>query len=186
VFTVQITWNLGSTYRRWSISITSLTILPVNLRVTQRVKEKTDRRDSIVHGSAAAAYQDAVVSVSEIIMWCDVSQVSFARGSARIALSHTPFGRPFFPQPSIPSFVRARTPPCAFLFFGVNDTRAAFPRSTCRSRRADYVIARARSRPRSRAARLLERSNDCKKPIRVFAVRTLVFLITMSSSTAGE
>ncbi|KYM77168.1 hypothetical protein ALC53_12463 [Atta colombica] len=27
-----------------------------------------------VRGSAAAAYQDAVVSVSEIIMWCDVSQ----------------------------------------------------------------------------------------------------------------
>lgn len=157
----------------------------MNLRVTQRVKEKTDRRDSIVRGSAAAAYQDAVVSVSEIIMWCDVSQVSFARGSARIALSHTPFGRPFFPQPSIPSFVHTRTPPCAFLFFGVNDTHAAFPRSTCRSRRAGYAIARARARARApldswRGAAIV------RNRLEYFAVRTLVFLITMSPSTVGE
>ncbi|TGZ39345.1 Uncharacterized protein DBV15_09812 [Temnothorax longispinosus] len=75
VFTAKVTWNFGSTSCRWSIS-DFLSILSTNLQVTRRVKEKTDRRGSTVRGSAAAAaaYQDAVVSVSEIIMWCDVSQ----------------------------------------------------------------------------------------------------------------
>jgi len=85
--TAEVTWNFGSTYRRWSVPATFLSVLTTNLQVTRRAKEKTDRRGSTVRGSAAAAYQDAVVSVSEIIMWCDVSQVSFARGSARIVLS---------------------------------------------------------------------------------------------------
>lgn len=126
VFTAEVTWNFGSTYCCSSISVTFLSVLSVNLRITRRAKEETDRRGSTVRGSAAAAYQDAVVSVSEIIMWCDVSQVSFARGSARIALSYSHTRRfaaiLFSHNPLSPPSSVFALPSCTFSFFGVYDT----------------------------------------------------------------
>lgn len=78
-------------------------------------------------------------------MWCDVSQVSFARGTAHTALSFSlaiylrlslcysrTFTRPLavlFSHNPLPLLARARVPSrCAFPSFGVCDTRAAFPR----------------------------------------------------------
>jgi len=129
LYRAEVTWNFGSAYRR--VRFNSFVFFVSN-RVTRRTKE-TDRHGNTVCGSAAvAAYQDAVVSVSEIIMWCDVSQVSVSRAVPRasvLACSRTrSAARPFFSQPPIPSLAPSRTPPCAFPSFGVYDTRAAFPR----------------------------------------------------------
>lgn len=125
-----------------------LSLSPSVSNTESRGEEKTDRRGNTVCGSAAAAYQDAVVNVSEIIMWCDVSQVSFARGSAaHRSLTHArrPAAVLFSRNPLSPPRAHLRSPVRAFPSFGFRRVRHACPRFRVsrRSWRAGYVIARA-------------------------------------------
>jgi len=135
----------------------------------KRKKNGSSRRHCARGGSAATAYQDAVVSVSEIIMWCDVGQVSVSRAVPRaslLLLLHASVQSPsFFLRNPLP---RSRAPspasPCTFPSFGVYDTRAAVSAFMPAEEKSGYVSApasaRARTRTRTRTrARASERAS---------------------------
>lgn len=148
----------------------SLSLPPSRFRIPSHAeRKKTDRRGNIVRGSAAAAYQDAVVNVSEIIMWCDVSQVSFARGSAAhrsLTIARRPAAVLFSRNPLYPLRARICAPPyvrCSLLSaFRVYDTRAAFPRF------APFLLMENELRDISRAVPRLSKNDDRER------ARTLV------------
>lgn len=145
----EVTWNFGSTYIpssvgvRFSFFFSFLFSLSPSVSNTEsRGEEKTDRRGSTVCGSAAATYQDAVVNVSEIIMWCDVSQVSFARGSAAhrsLTLARPPAAVLFSRNPLPPPRAHLRSPVRAFPSFGFRRVRHACRVSAFRAGHGERV-----------------------------------------------